>query len=139
MTDNLRNIAHKVPKCWQDKRIIRFLREHYFDKKRTTAIAIYLTLTETASNSNSETFKAYYNQIGAMIGKSSSTIKRYCNDFIQLKILEKTNHKRGNHNLANQWSLLAYSPMKLRSGRNNDLTPNKISLGKDQNNNPSSV
>ncbi|RJO58948.1 hypothetical protein C4546_05100 [Candidatus Parcubacteria bacterium] len=118
---------------------MRFLRKHYSGKKRTTAIAIYVTLSEMASNANSETFKSYYSQIGEMAGKSSSTIKRYCNDFIKLTILEKKNHKKGKHNLANQWSLLAYSPMRLQSGRNNDLTPNKISLNQGQNNNPDSI
>lgn len=131
----LRNIKHKVPKCWQDKRIMRFIREKYTGKKRTTAIAIYVVHTEIASNCNSEKYLAYYSQIGDLAGKSASTVKRYSNEFIKFKILAKNNRFKGKLNLANEWSLLAYSPMELRSGYNPDHTREDSYKNEGHNNN----
>lgn len=110
--------------CWQDKKILKFLRKKAYKGQRlTTAIAIYVSLTEIASNNNekkNDGFPAYYSQIGEKVGKSSSTAKRYCNDFIKFGILSKRNKKKGKINLANIW-ILRYWSIKIYCGHNSDL------------------
>lgn len=122
-----RDIRNSTPFCWQDKRIIRFLRTKYFNKRLTTAIAIYLILSELSSNSSK--FGGYfivsYGKIGEMVGKSSSTAKRYCNEFIQLEILQKKPSEDGKFNNANKWSLLRFSPMTHLSGYNKNQARTK--------------
>jgi len=116
-----RNIKKHKPFCWQDKEIIRFIRKQYSGKKRTTAQAVYLVLSEIESNyGKKHGFPAYYIQIGDMCGKSSSTAKRYCDEFIKFGILQKENCKRGKQNIANKWLLLECSSLRLWSGYNPD-------------------
>jgi hypothetical protein len=117
-----RDIKKSRPFCWQDKRIIRFLRKKYTNKKLTTAIAIYSALSELSSNSGK--FEGYfvvsYGKIGEMVGKSGSTAKRYCNEFIQLQILQKKLSENGKFNNSNNWRLLQFLPMRHLSGHNKD-------------------
>ncbi len=87
------------------------IRDSFKGQKLTTALAIYQTLTELASNnSSSGEFTAYYSQIAKLTGKSISTVKIYCRRFIELRVLGKKNRKVDDKtNLSNEWSLLTPS------------------------------
>lgn len=106
----LRNIKQSRRWGWYDKDIIDFLRENFSGQRLTTALATYLSLTELASNNGSDEFTAYYSQIAKLAGKSVSTVKSYCSQFIKLGILAKENRKADEKtNLSNKWSLLTPS------------------------------
>ncbi|MFC1630205.1 hypothetical protein ACFL06_01560 [Patescibacteria group bacterium] len=127
-----------VPFCWQDVRIMTFIRNNYEGKKLTTAKAIYQTYTELASiagrgkGRHTNQFPAYYETIACWSGKSVSTIKRYAKDFRKFEILDWKTQKKGKMNLANLWILLAYS------GQNSNPTSqqNKSTNPEGQNNDP---
>lgn len=128
-----RNFKNKgIPKSWQDKRILRYLRKFYQGKKRRTAFTIYLILTELASDKNQlSTFMAAQETIAKMSGASYSTVRRYLNDFVKIKILSKKHIKNGKHNYANKWALLEYAPMTMAAAKvtppihNNEQTQSK--------------
>lgn len=106
----LRNIKQSRRWGWYDKDITDSLRANFSGQRLTTALATYLSLTELASNNGSDEFTAYYSQIAKLAGKSVSTVKSYCSQFIKLCILEKKNRKVDNKtNLSNKWSLLTPS------------------------------
>jgi len=85
-------------------------RKNPFSNQRlTTARAIYQSLTELASNQGSDVFRAYYAQIAEKSGKSPSTVKAYCREFVKMKILARKCKRKGKTNLANQWRLLTPS------------------------------
>ena len=106
----VRSISTASAWCWQDKAVMRIIRENFSGKKLTTAVAIYQSFTELASNNECDIFNAYYSQISKLAGKSVSTIKIYCKDFIRLRLIEKKNRKLdGRTNLSNEWILLSHS------------------------------
>lgn len=117
----LRNIKQSRRWGWYDKDITDLLRENFSGQRLTTALAIYLSLTELASNQGFDEFPAYYSQIAKFSGKSISTAKFYCSEFIKLAILAKENRKIDNKtNLSNQWSLLTPSVSNKYQTSNND-------------------
>lgn len=117
----LRNIKQSRRWGWYDKDITALLRENFSGQRLTTALAIYLSLTELASNQGFDEFPAYYSQIAKFSGKSISTAKFYCSEFIKLGILAKENRKIDNKtNLSNQWSLLTPSVSNKYQTSNND-------------------
>lgn len=78
--------------CWQEKATLRVLRCHYDGerlKQRSTALAVYLALTEAASNNygNSGVFEVVHMALADMTGTSRTTIKRYLSDFEQLGLI----------------------------------------------------
>jgi len=103
-----------VPFTWQDTRMLSKIREHFYKEKLTTALAIYLVLTELASiegkgqGKHINCFKAYYKTIADRSGKSASTIKRYLKEFKKYKIISWNNRRKGLMNLSNEWILLHY-------------------------------
>jgi len=113
---NLRPLRLKgISFTWQETKMLRKIRENYQGKKRTTALAIYLVMTEFASlagkgqGKHVNCFKAYLKKISDRCGKSESTVKRYFKEFKILKILSWKNHRAGLMNLSNEWLLLAYN------------------------------
>lgn len=106
----IRSIKQSRRWCWQDKDILDLIRENFKGQRLTTALAVYLSLTELASNNSSDEFTAYFSQIAKLSGKSIPTIKSYSNEFIKIGILKKKNRKvDGKTNLSNEWSLLTPS------------------------------
>lgn len=103
-----------TPFTWQDTRIMKIIREFYCGEKRTTAIAIYQTLTELASlagrgqGKHVSQFNAHQITIAEKAGKSISTIKRYAKDFEFLGIISKQPLKMGKMNRASLWKLHDY-------------------------------
>ena len=125
---NLRPLILKgVSFTWQETKMLQKIREHYQGKKRTTALAIYIVMTEFASlagkgqRKHVNCFKAYLKKISDRCGKSESTVKRYFKEFRTLKIISWKNHRAGLMNLSNEWLLLSYdqSPNKPTSIHNN--------------------
>ncbi len=116
---NLRDIKG-TPFCWQEKEIMRVIRENYMGEKRTTAIAIYQCVTEIASNNGNNAFTAYNSQVAELSGKSRSTIKIYVKQFITLGILEKNTRKFNDRiNLASEWRLLSLGNNSNSTSSNN--------------------
>lgn len=106
----VRSIKSSRRWCWQDKDILDFIRENFNGQRLTTALALYISLAELASNASSDQFPAYYVQLASLAGKSLSTVRNYCNEFVKLGILAKENRKLDEKtNLANHWSLLTPS------------------------------
>lgn len=64
------------PWCWQSKAALRAIREG-FDEEHgvTSALAVYLALTELASDRASETFQTTHAWIGGMTGLSVRTVQ----------------------------------------------------------------
>lgn len=125
----VRNFKRRQPKSWQDKKVTRHIRACYTlnqednkNKRIKTALAIYLVLTELESNNELNVFNATYNTISKLAGVSYSTARRYCADFIKIKILHKENIKNGKVNYSNKWALLEYVPMTFISVQNNKHT-----------------
>jgi len=116
-----------IPFLWQETKMLQKIREHYKGKKRTTALAIYVTMTEFASlagkgqGKHVNCFKAHLKTIADRCGKSKTTIKRYLKEFQGLKIISWKNNRAELMNLSNEWYLLAYnqSPDKPTSIQNN--------------------
>jgi hypothetical protein len=62
------------PWCWQHKQVIRFIRDCFDQEKNmTSALAVYVALTELASDHQSETFTSTIRQIASKAGTSYRT------------------------------------------------------------------
>ena len=102
----------KISFVWQELWATRLIREKYGGKRRATAIAIYQSLTECANEHSiqlSETtsiFPAFLIHIGELAKKHPSTVKRYVNEFKEMKILTWKCEREGKINKANLWILL---------------------------------
>lgn len=120
----IRSIKQSRRWCWQDKDTLELIRENFKGQRLTTALAVYLSLTELASNQGIDEFAAYFSQIAKLSGKSIPTIKSYSNQFISIGILGKKNRKVDNKtNLSNQWSLLTPSVNNNYPTSTNDSYP----------------
>ncbi|MBI2415643.1 MAG: hypothetical protein HYV33_03215 [Candidatus Kerfeldbacteria bacterium] len=96
--NEIRNTENGKPFCWQSKPILRLIRETYTRKRLCTAIAIYTVLTELSSNQNTQAYcQAYYIDIANHMGKSSSTAKRYLNEFVIMGIVRKQHRYQKNN------------------------------------------
>jgi hypothetical protein len=81
--------GRRQPWCWQEKPILKFIRKSFKAKEIATAIAIYTTLTEIASNKQKDDFNVTRADIGKMVGRSADSIDRYLNRFEELEIINK--------------------------------------------------
>ena len=120
-----------VPFVWQDMKTMWFIRENFIGKKRTTAIAIYQTLTELASDLGrkrrrpTNQFPAHLKTIAERSGKSVSSIKRYALQFNKLDLISWESRRNGKMNMANIWKLHDFpgpynNPTSIH---NNELNP----------------
>lgn len=100
------------PFAYQTMDTTKFIRSKFSHKKQTTAIAVYQSFTECASEegkrkkTHTSCFVASLPYLAAKSGKSVSTIKRYANEFKQIGILDWECRKRGKFNVSNYWKLL---------------------------------
>jgi len=121
INQEIRSLAKKPPFAWQDKQILRHLRKCYpldnngLNKKLRTAQSIYLSICELASNCANNKFQATNHTIAKCSGVSTSTARRYLDDFIKLKILRKEYVKKDKANQANFWIILEPSLMTFAS------------------------
>jgi hypothetical protein len=99
----------KIAHCWQDKRIRRFLRQHYDQSNKAgTALSVYDGLTEVASNEANDEFIATYANIADKSGVSKRTVMRFTDDFEYLRIIKVERRKDGKKNLPSKFVLLAF-------------------------------
>lgn len=71
---NLQRCTKDGPFCWQNKRVLRRIRDHFDNTNNiSSALAVYTTLTEIASDEQSETFQRRILEIGARAGLSYKT------------------------------------------------------------------
>ncbi|MBK8477563.1 MAG: hypothetical protein IPL39_15055 [Opitutaceae bacterium] len=80
--------AKDGPFCWQSKPALRLLRDaHDATNDVTTALAVYVALTECASNEGKETFTAAHAWIARLSGVSPTTIKRHLKTFTEVGLI----------------------------------------------------
>lgn len=100
----------RPPFCFQTHDALDAIRERYAGAKRTTALAIYLALTETANRYGGaaarENFRASRKEIGDRAGVSVDTLDRYVAEFVEVGILIVLRERVGAANLPNRWSLV---------------------------------
>jgi len=129
--NHARDIKKTQAWCWQDKQVMRLIRENYKSKRLTTSVAIYQSLTELASNTGSDSFNAYLSQIARLAGKSTSTIKKYTKELVGLGVLKIENRKLEDRiNLPNRWILLTHSVSNSKPTSDSHNSLNSISNNK---------
>jgi hypothetical protein len=76
------------PFCWQSKEVLRFIRD-CFDATNNiaSALAVYVSLTEKASDEQSETFNSRIRDIAARAGVSYKTATSVLHRFEKLRII----------------------------------------------------
>ncbi|MEI7733754.1 MAG: hypothetical protein WCO56_29585 [Verrucomicrobiota bacterium] len=79
-----------APFCWQDKRVLRLIREHLDRSKVTSSLAVYLALTEHASNKESESFQVSIGHIATLAGCGERTVKDRLNDLRNMSLIQTT-------------------------------------------------
>jgi len=83
-----RNLKTSGPWCWQSKGALRLLRDaHDATNDVTTALAVYVALTECASNEGKDTFTAAHAWIARLSGVSPTTIKRHLKTFAEIGLI----------------------------------------------------
>lgn len=76
--------------CWQEKSALRLIRKTFKPSERATALAVYATLTELASNNQADEFKVKRQTVGEMVGRSSvRSVDHYLDCFEKLGLIEK--------------------------------------------------
>lgn len=99
----------RAPFCFQTHGALDAIRSHFEGPKRTTAIAIYVALTETANRNGGasvrENFRASRKEVAERAGVSVDTLDRYVGGFAEIGLLEVERERVGSVNLANRWSL----------------------------------
>jgi len=86
---NAARAIKQEPFCWQSKAALRLIREA-FDGENTvpSALAIYVALTEIASDKQSETFQTTHSWIAALSGWSSRTVRARLKALQEIKLIE---------------------------------------------------
>ena len=102
--------------CWQEKATLDVLCAYYRDtrlKRRATALAIYLVLTEIASNQHEPGHaEATHRVIWERTGTSESTIKQYLREFVEIGLVAVERQKvHATINLPNVYALLTPGAM----------------------------
>jgi AraC-like DNA-binding protein len=83
-----RNLKTSGPWCWQSKAALRLVRDaHDATNDVTTALAVYVALTECASNEGKETFTAAHAWINRLSGVSVRTIQKHLKTFAEIGLI----------------------------------------------------
>lgn len=98
----------RVAWCWQSVGALGAIRSILEGKERTTALAIYLAMTEIANEQRAvdEPFRATRAAIAERAGVTKRTLDRYADIFEKLGLLEVVRRRLGDRNLPNEWALL---------------------------------
>ncbi len=100
----------RPPFCFQTHDALDLIREHFTGGARSTALAIYLTMTEIANRKGGAEarsgFRATRKQIASHAGVGVTTFDRYVRDFEALGLIEITRERVGEVNLPNRWALI---------------------------------
>jgi len=102
--------ARRAPFCFQTHAALDVIRERFVGAKRTTAIAVYVAMTETANRNGGsvarESFRASRKEIADRAGVSVDTLDRYAADLAEAGLIEVERERVGTVNLPNRWSLV---------------------------------
>ena len=86
--ENKRNIKNQ-PFCWQEKKILRLLRDQYYGGKEHDKLRnLYLTLTEIYSDFNGQDIKYYTQTIARYSGLTKEWIPKGLKIFEKLKMVQ---------------------------------------------------
>lgn len=78
------------PFCWQEKTALRLIRSSVKDSERATALALYVSLTELASNAHTDRFFTKRQSLGEMIGRTSvRSVDYYLDVLTKLRLIDK--------------------------------------------------
>lgn len=95
--------------CFQTHEALDLIREHFEGARLTTALAVYLGLTEAANRSGGaearDGFRATRKEIAARVGLSVDTLDRYAREFEEIGLIEVERKTAGTVNLPNVWVL----------------------------------
>lgn len=109
------------PFCWQSFGALQRIQREYDGQRRTTALALYTTLTLIASSQRTpDRCQAACAYLGALIGAGEVTARRYLHEFAALGLLriEQRNHAASTYVL-----LEVTSGSVVASGDGDDTTP----------------
>jgi hypothetical protein len=82
------------PFCWQTKKVLRLIRDHFDDtNSASSALAVYLSLTEIASDGKSEVFQRRILEIAERAGVSYKTAAKVLSRLEALSIIAITRNK----------------------------------------------
>lgn len=81
--------GRRQPWCWQEKPILKYIRKSFEKGEIATATAIYVALTEIASNRQTDAFNTKRATVAEMVGRSANSVDRYLSRFQELGLLEK--------------------------------------------------
>ncbi len=82
----MRNIKN-LPFCWQEKKALSLIREHFKKSKLPLAISLYCTLTEQASYFWKDTFNIFWIKLIEQSWIWYKSFREIMNKFIDLKII----------------------------------------------------
>ena len=86
--------ADDRPWCWQEKDVIRRIRDAWDDKTYLDqALALYLAVTEKASDKQSATFEVSKRELAAKSGVSLRRVATILNEFKSLGVLDWTTNR----------------------------------------------
>lgn len=95
------------PFCWQARDATDLVREQFSGRERTTAVAIYQSLTDLASRhwraGGRNGFQSSRKEVADYAGVSLRTVDAYCDRFVELGLL-RVNPGNG---YSNAWTLIA--------------------------------
>lgn len=115
--------ARRPPFCFQTQPALDLIRDHFEGAKRSTALAVYLVLTETANRIGGAEARTGFREsratIAESVGVSVDTLDRYVSTFIKIGLLEVEREQMEGVNLPNRWILL---DPKLRTGAGGSRT-----------------
>lgn len=92
--------------CWVGCRELAAIKRTFTGKERTTALGIYLALTELANEARAQSFQASRTAIAGEAGVSPRTLDRYAEVFVELGLLAVERHVDERGQGPNIWSLL---------------------------------
>jgi hypothetical protein len=109
---NCKRSTKDGPFCWQNKNILRSIRD-YFDATNnvSSALAVYVALTEIASDKQSEVFDRRIGDIAMRAGVSYRTASKVLHRLESLSLIAITRHKVSgtNENAPSTYRLLGFS------------------------------
>lgn len=105
-----RRLIHQRPFAWQDKAVLRYMRNHlkgdlgFTDERVRLLMCVYHALTEIDSNQVGKgLINAGYHSIAKHAVVSYSTARRYTAELVELGFIIKINRPRGLRWWTNQW------------------------------------
>lgn len=116
--------GRRAPFFYQTEDALDAIRERFSGSRRTTAIAVYVVLTETANRLGGEKardgFRASRTSVAKMVGVSVDTFDRYVSELVEVGLLEVERERVEGVNLPNRWRLL--TAPKIASGAGGSRT-----------------